>query len=118
MDINAKLKSTMIVDILEWGYAAAFPPGYFDVVFACPPCETFSSAHTTKPRDLASAEDVVFRTLKIIKYLKPPIWFMENPRGGLMKSLPSMVEVPFVDVEFCQFTDWTGPWGYQKPTRV
>ncbi len=72
MDINPTFKPTVIVDILEWDYAAAFPPGYFDVVFACPPCEQFSRARTTIPRDLASAEDVVLRTLKIIKYLRPP----------------------------------------------
>ena len=35
-----------------------------------------------------------------------------------MKSLPCMAEIPFVDVDYCQFTDWTGPWGFQKPTRV
>ncbi len=23
-----------------------------------------------------------------------------------------------MDVDYCQFTDWTGPWGYQKPTRI
>jgi hypothetical protein len=32
LDINPKFKPTVIADILEWDYAAAFPPGYFDVV--------------------------------------------------------------------------------------
>ncbi len=80
VDINQRIKPTIIADILEWDYAAAFPPGYFDVLFACPPCEQFSRARTNKPKNLASVEDMVLRTLKIIKYLKPSMWFMENPR--------------------------------------
>jgi site-specific DNA-cytosine methylase len=47
VDINPKFKPTVIADILEWDYAVAFPPGYFDVVFACSACEQFSRARTT-----------------------------------------------------------------------
>ncbi len=71
MDINPKFKHTMIADIRKWDYAAVFPRGHCEVVFACQLNEQFSRARTTKPRDLASAEDVVLRMLKIIKYLKP-----------------------------------------------
>ncbi len=39
VDKKSKFKPTFVADVLEWDYAAAFPPGYFDVVFACPPCE-------------------------------------------------------------------------------
>ncbi len=35
-----------------------------------------------------------------------------------MKSLPCIAEVPFVDVDYCQFTDWTGPWGYQNTPEL
>ncbi len=55
VDINSKFKSTVITDVLEWDYSGAFSPECFDVVFECPPCEQFSRARTTKPRDLASA---------------------------------------------------------------
>ncbi len=54
-DINPKFKPTIIADVLEWDYASAFPLGYYDVVFVFPPCEQFSRARTTKPRDLANA---------------------------------------------------------------
>ncbi len=51
---KSQVQTTVIADILDWDHAAAFPTGYFDVGFACPPCERFSRVRTTKPRDLAS----------------------------------------------------------------
>ena len=34
--------ATICCDVLEWDYTQ-YPVGYFDVVWASPPCETFSS---------------------------------------------------------------------------
>ena len=41
-------------------------------------------------------------------------WFLENPRDGLLQKRPYMEGIPFIDVDYCQFSDW----GYCKPTRV
>ena len=37
LDINPRFKPTIVADILAWDYKKTFPPGYFEVVFACPP---------------------------------------------------------------------------------
>ena len=117
VDYNPRFGPTIMADVLEWDYAGAFPPGHFDVVFACPPCEQFSRARTTKVRDLASAEDIVVRTLKIIRYFKPRLWFLENPRQSLLRTLPCMTGIPHVDIDYCQFSSWADDWGYRKQTR-
>ena len=114
MDNNPKEKPSNVVGILTWKYQDMFPVGHFDIIFACPPCEQVSQARTTAPRDVALAERIVERTLEIIRYFDPKRWFLENPRGGGMKWFECLKDVPCVDVDYCQFSDW----GYQKPTRI
>ena len=116
LDFDRKMRPSICVDILQWDYRAAFPVGHFEVIFACPPCTEFSQALTTRVRDLAAADLVVRRTLEIINYFKPQKWFLENPRGGSssLRTRPYMANLPFVDVDYCQFCDW----GYQKPTGI
>ncbi len=59
MDCDPRSRATLVVDVMECDYAAAYRTGHFDVVFAIPSCEQLSRARTTKARDLASAEDIV-----------------------------------------------------------
>ena len=42
----------------------------------------------------------------MIKYLKPRMWFIENPRNGLLKSRRFMQGFGFVDLDYCQFASW------------
>ena len=71
-------------------------------------------AKTLGNRDLKSADDIVLKTLEIIEYFQPKFWCIESPRHGMLKDRPFMKGIPFVDIEFCQFSKW----GYQKPTRI
>ena len=71
-------------------------------------------ALTTRPRNLPLADAVVRRTLEVIAFLRPQLWFMENPRTGLLSQSPLVCEYPRVDVDYCQFSDW----GYRKSTRI
>ena len=51
VDIDPKAKPTFCVDILEWDYKQ-FPRGHFDMIWASPPCNTFSRmvyCHIGKP---------------------------------------------------------------------
>ena len=57
---------------------------------------------------------MVLKTFEIIEYFQPKSWFIENPRRGKLSQRPYMKSVPFVDVDYCHFSDW----GYQKPTRI
>ena len=114
VDVDPANGPTHVVDILNWDYRHAHKKGEFEIIFACPPCEHFSRARTTKPRDLESADRLVLKVLEIVKYFKPEKWFLENPRFGLLRDRPYMAELPYTDVDYCQFSDW----GYRKPTRV
>ena len=114
VDWDPKYQPTLIRDIGAWDYWLDFPPGHFDVVACSPPCTEFSSAMTRRARDLEYADHLVVTTLNIISYLQPDFWFLENPRGGLLKDRPYMGSYPYVDVDYCRFATW----GYKKPTRI
>jgi hypothetical protein len=57
---------------------------------------------------------MVKAALEIVGYYQPTFWFMENPRRGLLPTRDFMKDIPFIDVDYCMFSDW----GYQKPTRI
>ncbi|KAK3264125.1 hypothetical protein CYMTET_27115 [Cymbomonas tetramitiformis] len=88
---------THVQDILQWDYKQ-YPPGFFDVVWASPPCRQYSQARTTGGTpDLPQADKIVRRALQIIDYLEPKHWFMENPRGRFPNALrlrPMMRQLP------------------------
>ena len=112
LDNAKRWKATHNVDILKWNYKQ-YNPGHFDIVVCSPPCTEFSRAKTTAPRDLAAADRLVCRALEIIEYLAPDKWWLENPRYGLLHTREYMARYPFVDADYCQYSDW----GYKKPTR-
>ena len=57
---------------------------------------------------------MVWKALEVVDYFKPRLWFLENPRGGLLKTRACLQNVPYIDLDYCQFSDW----GYKKPTRM
>ena len=114
VDNEPQFQPSLLVDVLTWDYRAAYPSGYFDIIFCCPPCTQFSRALTTGQRDLEGADRLVEKALEIVRYFQPRMWFLENPRGGLLKTRSFMQGLDFIDVDYCQFAEW----GYQKPTRI
>jgi site-specific DNA-cytosine methylase len=116
IDILQKFEPTEVADILKWDYKK-YPPGYFDVVWGSPPCTEYSvilNSHPNRPRNLALADSIVQRTIEIIEYFNPEKWFMENPQTGLLKDREFMLGLPFVDVDYCRYSNW----GYRKRTRI
>jgi len=116
-------------NILEWNYTK-YPIGYFDIIWASPPCDTFSALRRTwigrklkaHNGEICSAEllqkdideigvPILRKTEEIIDYFKPTLWFIENPKTGKMKDY---VNRAFYDVDYCKYCDW----GYKKPTRI
>jgi hypothetical protein len=113
LDKNSRCRPEIAQDILRWQYKKAYPPGYFDIVVASPPCEQYSQARTTKARDYKDADACVKRTLQIIEYFQPGTWWVENPKNGHLRNRPFMQKYSYVDIDYCQFSEW----GYKKPTR-
>jgi site-specific DNA-cytosine methylase len=118
VDISDKFHTpTLLIDVMDWDYANAFPVGYFDVVFAGCPCTEYSRLKdcfkSTKPPNVEEANKVVMRTLEIIEYFKPKFWFIENPDTGKLKDQPFMQCLPYRRLSYCMYG-----YKYRKLTRI
>jgi len=128
--VSLDLKNADInCDIMNWDYTQ-FEKGSFDIIWASPPCDTFSSlrrtwvgrklkchngetcTHELLQKDINEIGLPILRkTEEIIEYFDPKSWFIENPQTGRMKEYMTK---PFYDVDYCKYSDW----GYKKPTRI
>ena len=113
VDIDARFSPDHCCDILDWEYWK-YRPNTFTIIAASPPCADYSRAKTVGWRQLEHADRLVLKTLEIVDFFRPKLWWMENPRSGLLVRRNCVSHLPFIDVDYCQFSDW----GYQKPTRI
>ena len=90
IDMDPKTHPSICVDVMNWRYNRKYPPKFFDVIAASVPCEAYSRARTTRERDMHQADLLVQRTLRIIRYFCPEIWWIENPRFGELRNRPFM----------------------------
>lgn len=110
---------TIKADMLTWDYKnAGFPRGYFDVVWAGPPCDQYSKLRLccvkkSGPPDIEHANKLVRRALRIIRYFKPKYWIIENPDSGSLKEQQFMTKLPYIRVSYCMFG-----YPYRKTTRL
>ena len=91
LDVVKTNMPTICCDIMFWDYKL-YPPGYFDAIWASPVCTHYSCARTNAktPRNFEWADGLVLKTLEIIEYFNPPVWYIENPQSGLLKTRPFM----------------------------
>ena len=93
-----------------------------DVIWASPPCTTYSIASRHHHRladgtpitEYAKLSDrLVDHILYLIRELQPTYWFIENPRGKMNKH-PSMVDLETRHLlSYCQYGDFR-----MKPTFI
>lgn len=127
--ISLDLKNADInCNILDWDYTV-YPPGHFDIIWASPPCDTFSTLRrswigrklkvfgdnivTAEMLDNDMEENglpILNRTIEIIDYFNPKFYFIENPKTGKMKNY---IKLPFYDVDYCRYG-----LEYKKSTRI
>jgi hypothetical protein len=112
VDILNTFQPTHQSDIMTWNYRQ-YPPGHFHTIWASPPCTQYSKAKTRGARDLTGANAIVQRTLDIIEYFNPEMFFIENPQTGKLKDQELMDGIPYYDVDYCQYGKL-----YRKRTRI
>ena len=111
--VSLDLKGADInTNILNWDFKE-YHTGYFDVVWASPPCTEYSVAKTVGERKIEEANEIVLMTLEIIEYLEPKHFIIENPQTGSLKNQWFMHGLPFVDVDYCKYG-----FPYRKRTRL
>lgn len=109
-----------VVDIMDFDLERVpYKPA---VIWASPPCTTFSVASigkywnidgTPKNKKAEYGMALVQKALDIIAYYKPEYWYIENPRG-MLRKLPLMKDLPRrVTVTYCQYGEER-----MKPTDI
>ena len=113
LDIDER--ADIVCDILKWDYKV-YPKDYFSVIWSSPPCNEYSCMNYCRPEkvcDLEGADKLVLKTLEIIKYFNPIVWFIENPQTSKLKDRYFMKDLPYIDVDYCMFD-----WYIRKRTRI
>ena len=109
------------VDIMEWDYTT-YEPGYFDVIWCSPPCDTFSKARFKNIGRYGITREsiehdihtqglpLLHKSLEIIKHFDPTFYFIENPQTGSMKRF---LDLPYYIVDYCMYG-----FSYRKRTCI
>lgn len=122
VDVDERFNPDLCIDILELQREDL--PEEIDVLWASPPCTTFSVASLRhywingKQKNAKTWHGIaiMLKTLDLINEIQKDnpnlIWFMENPRGMLRKQ-KFMVNLFKNTVTYCQYGDFR-----QKPTDI
>ena len=118
VDINNFKGIDYVTDILDFDInTIPFKP---DVIWASPPCTTFSVASISRHRpfglpispEAELGNKYVIKTLEIIKKFDPKFYYIENPRGMLRKQI-YMRGLPRTTVWYCKYGENSA-----KPTDI
>jgi hypothetical protein len=111
VELESKFNPSLAIDILNLTAEIILEKfGRPDVIWASPPCTTFSVASIChywkdgKPKNEKTLHGIamVKKTIEIIEALKPKFWIIENPRGMLRKQ-DFMQNLHRDTVSYCQY---------------
>jgi len=123
-DIDPIFNPDIVKDILELNVCDI---GLYDIIWASPPCETFSVAsighhwnkdNTPKTKECILGMKILDKTIQIISELKPKYFFIENPRGKMRKVIDDIfkkygIEYKRETICYCRYGDTR-----MKPTDI
>lgn len=111
IDFDRRFSADAYLDIGDVGAVLDAVPWRPDVIFASPPCNSFSTmtmgrmwTHEGDPKHPLAVEGrrLVLATLRIVAVLQPSFWVVENPRARL-RTLDLLAGVPRVTISQCQY---------------
>jgi site-specific DNA-cytosine methylase len=115
LSLDLILKADIQEDIMTWDYKK-YDKNSFDIIWASCPCTEYSKAKTRGIRDINGANKIALKTLEIINYFNPSIWYIENPQTSLLKQQPFMkqleIDYYYFDADYCMYGK-----PYRKRTR-
>jgi hypothetical protein len=115
LDLDPRHAPSILADVTDWRYGEdVFKPGYFDIIWASPPCTEYSVAKTVGVRDLTSADHLVRAVRRILRFFRPTVWFIENPHGLLyLRPMMRDIEPLRHTTTYCQYGS-----EYRKETDI
>ena len=114
LDIDPSHGPTHVANILDWIYRDWYPPGFFDILWASPPCTEYSPAKAGSKRDLDTADAIVKAVITIIQLAQPRVWFIENPHTMLYtRAFMQALEEYRIRCTYCKYG-----FGYKKDTDI
>ena len=107
-----------VVDFMDFDLRKL--PWVPDIIWASPPCTSYSIAAVSHHREgqypmselAVKSDQMVLQLLRLIKFLKPKYWFIENPRG-MLRKMHFMEDLNRSTVTYCQYGD-----NRMKPTDI
>jgi len=125
LTITSDIDKSFEPDICASVFDLNFSKNEFDIIWASPPCETFSIAsvshhwnkdRTPKGDKAKNGLKILEKTISIIKEVKPKYWFIENPRGMMRKIIDERLkglDYKRETVCYCRYGDTR-----MKPTDI
>lgn len=108
LDIEPRWKPSLLGSVLRWKdkLASMNPeythPGYWDVIWASPPCAKFSRTQGggATPEEIALAAKLVKACREAIEELAPAAWYLENSWNALrhhpvVRGLPAPIRLSY-----------------------